>query len=250
MQAIVDNLITAYKKFGSGKKIILCLPGWGDTVEGFAAMGSLSSRKYTTVLLDLPGFGGTARPKTVWGLPEYAEFVGKFVKKTDLEPYAIIGHSNGGAISVLASANGDVGPKKMVLLASSGVRNSTSPRKTLHKIGAKIVKLLIAILPKDTQNKIKKKAYNKIGSDYMAIDGLQDIFKKIVSYDVIADARKIKIPVLMVYGSNDFVTPLWQAEKIAKAIRSSRLEVIDNAEHFPHKDQPEKVKGLIEEFLK
>lgn len=249
MQAIVDNILTSYKKSGSGKKVVLCLPGWGDTVEGFAAMGELSPNKYTTVLLDLPGFGGTAKPKTVWGLPEYAEFIGKFIQKTALTPYALMGHSNGGAISVLAVSSGSVRPKKMILLASSGVRTGTSVKKIFHKIGAKLVKIFIFIFPKNTQKKIKQKVYSKIGSDYMAIDGLQETFKKVVSYDVISDARNIEIPTLLVYGSNDFVTPLSQAEKIAEAIKNSELKVIDSAEHFPHKDQPKKVKKLIEDFL-
>jgi pimeloyl-ACP methyl ester carboxylesterase len=105
-------------------------------------------------------------------------------------------------------------------------------------------------LPKGIQAKLKKKLYTRIGSDYMVVEELQDVFKRIVSYDVIEDARRLKTPTLLIYGSQDLVTPLWQAEKIAGAVEDSKLEVIEGAEHFPHKDQPEKVKNLIEEFLK
>lgn len=250
MQVIVDNILTSYKKYGSGKKVILCLHGWGDSVESFDALGQFSPDKYTTILLDLPGFGGSARPPLDWGLTEYGQFVEKFSKKIDIKPYALLGHSNGGAISIFASGSGDTPPSKLVLIASSGVRSTDNLKKTIHKLLAKIAKLLIFALPKNTQRKIKKKLYTRIGSDYMVVEELQDVFKRIVSYDVLNDARKIKNPTLLIYGSNDLITPLWQAKKIAEAIPDSKLEVIEGAEHFPHKQQPEKVKKLIEDFLK
>lgn len=250
MQVIVDNILTSYKKYGSGKKVILCLHGWGDSTEGFASLEKFSLDKYTTILLDLPGFGGSGRPPQDWGLPEYGRFVGKFLQKIDLAPGAVIGHSNGGAIAIFAIGTEIIAPEKLILIASSGVRTSTSLKKTLHMILAKIAKMLIFFLPKRTQRTIKKKLYTKIGSDYMVIEDMQEIFKRIVSRDILEDAERVKTPTLLIYGSNDFVTPLWQAKKIAGAIKNSKLEVIEGAEHFPHKDQPEKIKNLIEEFLK
>lgn len=250
MQVIVDDILTSYKKYGSGKKIILCLHGWGDSSKGFEALGPFSSDKYTTIFLDLPGFGGTARPPSIWGLPEYAEFVGKFTQKIKLPPHVVLGHSNGGAIAVLAVSSKIIEPDKLILIASSGIRSVTSLKKTFHKFLAKIARLLIFILPEATQKKIKRKLYARIGSDYMVVDGLQETFKKIISYDVTSDAQKITIPALLIYGSNDLITPVWQAKKIAAAIADSKLEIIDGAEHFPHKDQPKKVREMVEEFIK
>lgn len=250
MQVIVDNILTSYKKYGSGKKVILCLHGWGDSTEGFATLEKFSPDKYTTILLDLPGFGGSGRPPQDWGLPEYGRFVGKFLQKIDQVPSAVIGHSNGGAIAIFAVGTSIIKPQKLILIASSGIRISASLKKTLHKILAKIARLLIFFLPKRTQKTIKKKLYTKIGSDYMVIEDMQEIFKRIVSYDILEDAKKVKTSTLLIYGSNDFVTPLWQAKKISGAIENSKLEIIEGAEHFPHKDEPEEVKNLIEDFLK
>jgi pimeloyl-ACP methyl ester carboxylesterase len=249
MQVIVDNILTSYKKYGAGKKVILCLHGWGDSIESFDSLGQLPPTKYTTILLDLPGFGGSARPPLSWGLPEYGKFIGKFLKKIDLKPYALIGHSNGGAIAIFANSSGVVKPSKLVLIASSGVRTTATLKKTMHRLLAKIAKVLVFLLPKSTQRKIKRKLYTRIGSDYMVVEGLQEIFKRIVSYDVLADARKITTPTLLIYGSDDLITPLWQAEKIKSEIPKSKLEVIDGAEHFPHKQQPDKVNKLLEDFL-
>jgi pimeloyl-ACP methyl ester carboxylesterase len=249
MQVIVDNILTSYKKHGTGKKVVLCLHGWGDSSDGFKALGAFSQNKYTTLHLDLPGFGASGRPPLSWGLPEYGQFIGRFLQKIDLKPHSIIGHSNGGAIAIFAVSSKIIEPKKLVLIASSGVRGATSFKKIIYKVLAKIAKLVVSALPKRVRSKLKKNLYTRIGSDYMVIEELQEIFKRIISYDILSDAEKVKTPALLIYGTNDYVTPIWQAEKIAGAIKDSKLEIIDGAEHFPQKDQPEKVKRLIEDFL-
>lgn len=249
MQVIVDHILTSYKKYGSGQKVILFLHGWGDSIKSFELLNDFPADKYTSIYLDLPGFGGSARPPLSWGLPEYGRFVGNFLQKIDVKPYAVVGHSNGGAIAIFSTSSKIIEPKRLVLIGSSGIRSTASAKKMIYKILAKIAKFLIRVLPKHIQDRIKKRLYTKIGSDYMVAEELQDIFKRVVSYDVLKNAAQIKIPSLLIYGSDDYVTPVWQAKKLAGAVKGSKLEIIEGAEHFPHKDQPETVKKLMEEFL-
>ncbi len=250
MQVIVDNILTSYKKYGSGKKVILCLHGWADSSESFEMQAKLLPKQYTAILLDLPGFGGSSKPPASWGIPQYADFAGKFIKKIDMEPYGVIGHSNGGAIAIFAVGSKIIAAERLILIASSGLRSAISAKKIIYKILAKAAKVFIFILPKGAQKKIKQRLYGKIGSDYMVAEDLKENFKKIVSYDVSSDAKKIKTPTLLIYGEDDLITPLIQARKIASYIEDSKLEIISKAGHFPHKDQPEKAREIIEDFLK
>lgn len=250
MQVIVDDILTSYKKYGSGKKVILYLHGWGDTAESFEVLSKSFAVGYTNILLDLPGFGGTQAPPGNWGVPEYGKFVGRFLKKTNLKPYAVVGHSNGGAIAIFSAASKALTPKKLILIASSGVRSGNSFKKSVYKLLAKTVKIPLLLLPDKPKRKIKQQLYAKIGSDYMVVEGLQDVFKRVVAYDVLDDAANVNVPALLIYGAEDNTTPLWQAEKIAGAIKGSRLETIKDSGHFPHKDQMETVRLLIERYLK
>ncbi len=250
MQVIVDNILTSYKKYGSGKKVILYLHGWADSSESFERQAKLLSEKYTFVLLDLPGFGGSAKPPPSWGIPQYSDFTGEFIKKIDVKPYGVIGHSNGGAIAVFAAGSKIITPEKLILIASSGMRSAVSAKKIIYKILAKTAKLFIFLLPKVTQKKIKQKLYGKIGSDYMVAEDLKENFKKVVNYDISDDAEKIEIPTVLIYGEDDLITPLAQARKLASYIKGSKLEIIPGAGHFPHKDQPDDVRKIIEDFLK
>ncbi len=134
MQLVVNQLLTNYSKTGRGR-VVLLLHGWGDDCRTFNDLTKELSKKYTVVSLDLPGFGQTQAPQEIWNLDNYARFVGDFLAKLELSPYAIVGHSNGGALSIRAVAQVILKPHKLVLLASSGIRD----RQNLRRLGLKAV---------------------------------------------------------------------------------------------------------------
>src|SRR5260370_39081413 len=99
MQVVVNSLLTEYSRAGSGK-VVLVLHGWADSSKGWRDFQTKLSEDYDVIVPDLPGFGGTATPPEAWGLNDYAAFVGEFLQKIHVSPYAIVAHSNGGAIAV------------------------------------------------------------------------------------------------------------------------------------------------------
>jgi len=249
MQVVVDNLLTSYEQAGSKGPVILLLHGWGDTGATFKQLTEKLQANYRTLVLDLPGFGGTSAPAEVWDLDDYARFVAHFLKKVDAKPDVIIGHSIGGAVAICGLAAGDLTADSLVLLASAGIRNVYKGRKKALRLVAKAAKAATAPLPKSVQTKLKKKAYKRIGSDLFVAEHLQETFKKVITYDVQADAAKLHLPVLLIYGSEDTATPVAFGELFHGAISGSRLEVLEGVGHFVHHEQPDKVFSLVNEFI-
>jgi pimeloyl-ACP methyl ester carboxylesterase len=138
---------------------------------------------------------------------------------------------------------------KLVLLSSAGIRSEYLGRKKALRVAAKTGKLLILPLPKQFKQRLRKKAYQKIGSDMFVAEHLQETFKKVVTDDVQEDAKKVNVPTLIVYGQADTATPPYYGEIFHEAIKQSRLIMIPNAGHFVHHDQPQLVQKSIEEFL-
>jgi pimeloyl-ACP methyl ester carboxylesterase len=60
----------------------------------------------------------------------------------------------------------------------------------------------------------------------------------------------ITCPSLVVVGRDDRSRPVPEAEIMAKAIPGARLEVIEAAGHISNLEQPDRVLGLLEEFLR
>jgi pimeloyl-ACP methyl ester carboxylesterase len=249
MQVIVDGLLTEYNDYGNGRTILF-IHGWGDNKETFIDLYEIFKKTYRLVSLDLPGFGKTENPKETFDLEKYANFISEFLAKIGVsELYTIIGHSNGGAIAIKAIGNEILYTKKLVLLASSGIRQNYSVKTKTVRIIAKILKVPTYILPKKTKNKLKKRVYNSLGSDMFIAENLQETFKKIVSEDISQLAKKIKCPTLLIYGSKDLATPPEFGKTFSRSISNSNIIILENSGHFVHHDDSEEVKRLICEFI-
>lgn len=250
MQVIVDGLLAHYETQGSGKSVLM-LHGWGDKLETFNTLASTLSQKYQIIRLDLPGFGASDVPHETWDLSNYAQFVKLFLNKLGVQPYAVVGHSNGGALAIHACARGDINPDRLVLLAASGVRDRQQLRRLVTKIIAKVGKVVTFWMPINIRQKLQKKLYGTIGSDMLVAPQLQETFKLTVRQDIQEDARRLKLPVLLMYGDDDIATPLKPiGQRLHQLIEGSRLEVIKNADHFVHQTAAPQLGASIMEFLK
>ncbi len=249
MQIIVNNLVVSYQRVGTGP-VALLLHGWADTYHTFDALVDKLSGQYTVVRLDLAGFGGSQPPEGSWNLSDYANFVRDVLQKIAIMPNDItllIGHSNGGAIAINATSKGILKPKKLILIASSGIRED-SVRKTAIGAIAKVGKVATLVLPKKYKLSIRNKFYNKVGSDFLIAEHMQGTFLKIVSEDVRHDAEKLSVPTCLIYGELDMSTPPVYGQLLQQSIEGSVLNVVQNADHFVHQSYTEEVYKLIREF--
>ena len=254
MQAVVEDLMTHYQVSGlsAAKKprTLLLLHGWGDNLSTFKDLQSELSKDYRVFSLDLPGFGQTQMPPAVWGLREYAQFTKDFMGKMKIHPYAIIGHSNGAALAIDGVAHGQLAPQKLILMGAAGIRDQQKARRLAIKVIAKSGKYATIWLPQRRRQSLRKRLYGVAGSDALVVPQLQETFRKTVKQDVQAEATQLEVPTLLIYGEQDKATPPLYGEIYHNQIKNSTLEILGQAGHFVHHDQPEKVTGLIKDFLK
>lgn len=249
MHIVVNGLLTQYDMRGKGK-VVLLLHGWGDSTQTWHALLPALAKKYQVVALDLPGFGATQPPQDVWSLDNYAEFLHAFVDKLELkQPYAVIGHSNGGALALRAIALGKLQPDKLVLLAASGIRSSKKLKRLLLNILAKTGNIATLWMPERYRAGLRKSLYGAAGSDMLVVPALQETFKKTVRQDTQADAKTIKTDTLLVYAEGDDAVPVSDGKRYHELITGSQLSIIPNSGHFVHHDASNQVEQLIKDFL-
>ena len=250
MRIIVDSLLTHYDLTGKGK-LVLLLHGWGDSSQSFTGLRTQLAGQYRVLAIDLPGFGGSQVPNTVWNLDNYARFVNNALDKLNLgQPYAVVGHSNGGALAIRAVSLRLLKPKKLVLLAASGIRNGKRSKRLALKIIAKTGDIATIWMPENYRRALRESLYGVAGSDMLVVPQLQETFKKTVRQDVRTDASQITAPTLLIYAADDRAVPAADGETYHRLIKNSKLEVIKRAGHFVHLDEPEAVTKLIKEFLR
>lgn len=248
MQAVVDNLLTNYQLQGKGK-LVLFLHGWADNSQGSLALQKELAQSYTVLAPDLPGFGKTQAPSEGWNLDNYAQFVAALLQKLQLEqPYAIIGHSNGGAVAVRGIAMQLFKPQKLVLLASAGIRDTNSVRRLFFQILAKTGNLATIGLPERYRRSLRQQLYKRAGSDMLIVEELKDTFKKTVRQDIQHDAQTVAQPTLLIFGEHDQAVPAFAGERFKSLIQNAELHMVD-AGHFVHLDQAEQTATLVKDFL-
>ncbi len=249
MNIVVQDLLTHYEVQGQGRSVLL-LHGWGDNLQGLAVLRKQLAQNFQVISVDLPGFGTTQAPAEVWDLDNYASFTKAFLAKVQASPYAIVGHSNGGALAIRGLATEMLDSEKLVLIAASGIRNKQSAKRLVLKFVAKFGNAATIVLPSGTRAKLRRRLYGAVGSDLLVVEGLQETFKKTVRQDVQSDAASLKLPTLLIFAADDQAVTLADGKTYNRLIANSRLEVIENAGHFVHLDQPETVNNLLQDFLK
>ena len=69
-------------------------------------------------------------------------------------------------------------------------------------------------------------------------------------FDIRAECRRIEAPVLAIQGEDDPYGTVRQIEEIGPTQGSFARHVLRHCGHSPHKDQPEKIRELIADFLR
>ena len=101
----------------SGPTVVL-LHGLGETMGCWERMVPLLSERLRVVLVDLPGFGGSAGGGRGVGIPAYAAAVEEAVRSAGVESAVVAGHSLGGAVAVALAERAPSPVERLVLVNS------------------------------------------------------------------------------------------------------------------------------------
>jgi len=247
----LENLRVHYKVIGNGDPVIL-IHGWEGDINYFAKLRDHLAQKFMVYALDLPGFGLSSNPEEVWGSIEYANLIKKFICELKIVQPIFLGHSLGGKIAARLVADNLVEARKIILISSSGIQLA-KPLKIKMKIYCfKLLKFLATLPIIEEFIRPRLDIYRKKfgSSDYRGASGImRSILVKAVNEDISSILPKIKIPTLLLWGDQDFATPLQAGRVMQQAILGSELKIIYGGGHFPFLDNWEEVATEIDKFL-
>jgi len=249
-QIIINNLLINYYSVLPGKKstnkTLIFLHGWGvDSQLWFKIVPELINKNYSLYFLDLPGFGQSQVPNTVYDVDDYKKIVYEFIKKLGLKKINLIGHSFGGRITIKIAAENPNFLEKIILVDAAGIIHDSRKKKLLTIIS----KFIKPIFKPSFMEPLRKKFYLLIGSEYLENIKLSKIFTKVVMEDLTHLFSKIKKQVLIIWGRDDKVTSLDDGELMNKLIPKSKLVVFEKAGHFSFLDAPKEFVKALTEFI-
>jgi pimeloyl-ACP methyl ester carboxylesterase len=216
----------------------------------------------------LPYFGGLGYPSHAWDQPGYGH--SPIVEPYDLEhisaalallieslasePVVVIGHSMGGLIAQETYVRYPRLFKAMALCFTSPAFAGGSSEFTKQFIAARIDPLDQGKSMAD----IAAQLIPTMGSDSRLAEKImagvpQDTYRKAVKLLTTFDRRKeladIKVPTLLVAGSEDKTAPPAMMEKMAGKIPGAEYVLLEGCGHLGPMDQPEAFNDALHFFL-
>lgn len=222
-------------------KQVFIIHGWTYSLDKWTDIsGQLKAGGIDPILLKVPGL--TEPSGKVWDIDGYIDWLDTQLKGA--ENPILIGHSNGGriALSYIQKHPGRI--KQLVLIDSAGLpHDEFIPRARLRTLRfiSRAGKLFGRVPI------VKRVFYKLIGaSDYNnAPENMKLTMRNMLAADRLIDYSRIKLPVTIIWGRDDSITPLKDGRKLHDLIKDSELHVIDGARHAPQATHSEEVAAII-----
>ena len=244
----INNLNISYQVAGEGDVIFL-LHGWGGEAASFQPVFEWLAQSHKVYALDLPGFGKSQMPPTAWDTSDYAQLVTAFLEKFCIPKVHLIGHSFGGRISTILSAEHPEKVDKLILVDSAGIR---PPRTTKYylRVGMAKVGKLLRRCGKSGVRLANAMAVRAGSKDYQEAGEMRTTLVKVVNQDLRSLLPRISASTLLIWGENDKDTPVSFGKIMEKEIPDAGLVVLKEAGHFSYLDQFPQFCRIVASFLK
>lgn len=237
----IKNVDINYIDYGEGKNTIVFLHGWGQNIEMMKPVGDKLQKNNRIIIVDLPGFGETKEPDTIWTMYDYADAIKEFLTELKIDNPIMVGHSFGGKISLIYASKYKT--EKLILFGSPF-------KKEVKKLSMK-TKVLKSLKKVPVIKNLEGFAKKHIGSrDYKAAsDFMRKILVEHVNLDITEDVKKIKCPTLIVWGTMDSEVPIERAYELEKLIDDSAVIPYEGCTHYAYLERLGETINIIKSFI-
>ena len=209
---------------------------------------SLSDR-FRIITIDLPGHGRSSPLPREIEIRNYSDIVSEFVSKTCKDKPILVGHSMGGAITLL-NAIEHPGSLRGVVLVCTGAKLGVLPsiREGLRSRFEETVKAVVG--PRQFSSKTNLETIRFVTNEILKCKNLvaASDYEACNSFDVRQKLQTISIPVLIIAGEEDKMTPAIWSTYMKENIPRSKLVVIRDASHLPMLERPGEFNRHLNEF--
>ena len=181
----------------------------------------------------------------------FANYINKFINQMGLKHVILVGNSLGGHVALLHSKLFPKATKALVLTGSSGLyENSmgdTYPKRGDYEFIKKKTQNVF-YSPKIATKEIVDEVFESVNNRNKVIKILA-MAKSAIRHNMSKDLPKINVPVALVWGKNDSVTPPKVAREFHQLLPDSSLFWIDKCGHAPMMEHPKKFNNIVENWF-
>ncbi|MDO3625998.1 alpha/beta fold hydrolase [Mucilaginibacter sp. BT774] len=237
----------SYIDEGEGE-VLLLLHGLMGALSNWDAVIRDFSKEYRVIIPILPIYD---LPLLTTGVKTLAKHVHRFVMHMGLTDFTLLGNSLGGHVGLIYCINHPQLVKSLILTGSSGLYENafggSFPRRESYDFVKEKVEYTFYD-PKVATKELVDDVFKTI-NDRNRVIRILAMAKSAIRHNMAKDLHKIHIPVALIWGKNDKITPPEVAVEFNQLLPNSELYWIDQCGHAPMMEHPEEFNRLLKAFL-
>ena len=262
----------SYRIAGEGPAILLIHGVAGSSLQWRPVMRLLADR-FTVLAPDLLGHGRSAKPRGDYSLGAYAAGLRDLTVALGIQTSTVVGHSLGGGIALQFAYQFPERTERLALVSSGGLG-----REVHFLLRAATLPGSELVLPLISNDRVREAGTAVSG--FLGRLGLRagpDIAEFARGYATLADGDSRRaflhtlravidhggqrvnasdrlylaedMPSLIVWGRRDPIIPVRHAGAAHRGMPGSRLELFDQAGHFPQLGEPDRFADVLSDFI-
>ena len=238
-----------YEEIGEGKPIVF-VHGACENAQFWNHQRSLADR-FRLLFVDLPGHGRSkpfANGEVT--VQNYSSIISELIKAKCPEKAVLVGHSMGGAITLLNAIENRDNLKAAVLVAT-GAKLGVLPsiREGLRTRFDETVKSVLA--PRQFASTTNLEIIRFVTNEMMRCKGVvaSSDYEACNGFDVRQKLATISLPILIMVGEEDKMTPVPWSVYMKENIPKAKLVVLKESSHLPMLERPADFNRHLSEFV-
>ncbi|OOQ61160.1 alpha/beta fold hydrolase [Mucilaginibacter pedocola] len=236
-----------YIEEGQGEPLLLlhglmgALSNWEEVIKEF-------SPHYRVLIPILPIYD---LPILTTGVRALSKFVHKFIKFKKLNKITLLGNSLGGHVGLIYVLAHPGYVKALVLTGSSGLYENAFGGSFPRRENYEFVKEKVAYTfydPAVATKELVDEVFETI-NDRAKVIRILAMAKSAIRHNMKDDLRKITMPVALIWGRDDKITPPEVAVEFNQLLPNSHLDWIDKCGHAPMMERPQEFNTYLKAFL-
>ena len=263
----------AFVKMGSGPALLL-LHGLACDHTTWHPVVNRLAENFTVIAPDFLGHGESDKPRADYSIGGYANGMRDLLTILGIDKVTVVGHSFGGGVAMQFAYQFPERTERLVLISAGGLGPEVSP--AIRAILLPGFHQFAALLNLPVLRSVTRSVLTGLAdSGVPALRDLDEVADIVASWQDPKTRRAIRhlvrtcidlrgqvitmrdrayltaaMPMAIVWGASDQVLPVRHAEVVGSLAPDARVEVFEDAGHFPHKDDPERFVAFLTSFIR
>lgn len=257
----VGEILVSYVDEGSPTApVVIFIHGFPLNKSCWDEQLDLLKNEYRVIAYDVRGHGHSDAGAEPFSMEQFVADLFSFMEALGVQKATLCGLSIGGYIALAASAQD---PQRIVNLILCDTQCTADTDEAKLKRSQTILSVQANGMQKYAADSIEK-LFSKISlsTRHAAVSAVEDIILhtpiETITKTLLALAGRsetcsslsdLKIPVLIIVGAEDQITPPEAAQQMHQLIPQSELKIIEDAGHLSNLEAPERFNGHLQTFL-